>query len=114
MTLPIKKTERVQFEALLVRDRRGGGRVDAAAEQYHSLFAVHHLWARSLGAFHRITLFVPAGQAFVEDFHVAVVVFVHNAIGQTGQVMGACSIEHDGSIARNTLQIIFEFAKRRR
>ena len=104
MTLSVKKTQRMQFEALLIRHCGCGGRVDTAAEQNHSLFRLHTgLWVRSLHAFHRIALFVPADDTLVENFHVPVAVFVENAIGQTGQVMGTCSIEHDRSVARNTL-----------
>jgi hypothetical protein len=38
---------------------------------------------------------IPADDALVEDFHVAVIFFVQYAIGQTGQVMGASSIQDD-------------------
>jgi hypothetical protein len=38
---------------------------------------------------------IPADDALVEDFHVPVTLFVEDAIGQTGQVMGASSIQDD-------------------
>ena len=59
--------------------------------------------SRNLGSFHRITFFVPADDAFVKHFHVAIAVFIENAIGQTGQVMGAGSIENNWPVARNAL-----------
>lgn len=37
----------------------------------------------------------PSGKAFIENSHVAVSFLVQEAIGQTGQVMGASSVEHD-------------------
>src|SRR5690349_5899640 len=70
------------------------------------------LWLGRLGSFHRITLFVPADDTLVENFHVPVTVFIENAIGQTGQVMRTCSIEHKRSVAWNAFQIAFEFAER--
>src|ERR1041384_952042 len=69
---------------------------------------------RRFGAFRRIVFFVPAANAFVEHFHVAVAVFIENAIGQTGQVVRARSIEHDRSIAWDALEIFLELSERRR
>jgi hypothetical protein len=57
-------------------------------------------------------LLVPADDSFVEDFHVAITVFMENAIGQTGQVMGARSIKHNRAVSRNTLEIVLEFRQR--
>jgi len=49
----------------------------------------------------RIASFDPAGKAFVENSRVAVSFVVQEAIGQTGQVMGASSIEHHESVFRD-------------
>jgi hypothetical protein len=56
---------------------------------------------------------VPADDALVEDFHVAVAIFVENAIGQTGQVMWASSIQHDWPVLGNAWQICLELGERR-
>ena len=56
---------------------------------------------------------MPTFDAFVEHFHVAVPVLVKNAIGQTGQVMGARSIERDRPVAGNIFDEIFELRERR-
>ena len=56
---------------------------------------------------------MPTLDAFVEYFHVAVTVFIENAIGQTGQVMGAGSIERNKPIAGNIFDEIFELRERR-
>jgi len=42
--------------------------------------------------FHRVAFLMPADEALIKDFHIAVALFVKNAIGQTGQVMRARSI----------------------
>jgi len=41
MTLSVKKTQRMQFEALLIRHCGCGGRVDTAAEQNDGFFRLH-------------------------------------------------------------------------
>ena len=51
---------------------------------------------------------MPSEDSLIEHFHVLITVFVENSIGQTGQVMGASSIQHDQPVARNILKIIFE------
>ena len=56
---------------------------------------------------------MPADDALVEDFHVSVTLFVENAIGQTGQVMGASSIQDDQSVLGNALRISIELRQRR-
>ena len=56
---------------------------------------------------------MPTLDAFVEHFHVAVTVFIENAIGQTGQVMGAGSIERDRPITGNIFDEILEIRERR-
>jgi hypothetical protein len=63
--------------------------------------------------FHRVAFLVPAYDALVENFHVAVTLFVENAVGQTGQVMGASSIQDDRSILGNALHISIELRQRR-
>ena len=70
------------------------------------------LGARRLGPFHRIALFVPADDTLVENFHVPVTILIENAIGQTGQVMRTCSIEHKGSVAWDAFEVTFKFAQR--
>src|SRR4029078_13603053 len=102
MTLSIKKAQRMHFEALLLRYGGGGGRVDAAAEQNHSFPGRHNFCACRFCRCHRMALFVPADDTLLEDFHIAVTVFVENAISQTCQVMGTCSIQHYWSVARDT------------
>ena len=57
---------------------------------------------------------MPTDNSFIEHFHVAVTVFVENAVGQTGQVMGAGSIEHDRPIAGNIIDDSFELSEGRR
>ena len=52
-------------------------------------------------AVYGITLLDPAGEAFVEDLHVAIAFLVEDAVGQTGQVMGTSSIEDDRPVLRN-------------
>ena len=42
-----------------------------------------------------VAFLIPADDALVEDFHVPVTLFVEDAIGQTGQVMRASSIQDD-------------------
>ena len=56
---------------------------------------------------------MPTLDAFVEHFHVAVTVFIENAIGQTGQVMGTGSIERHRPIAGNIFDEIFELREGR-
>ncbi len=48
-------------------------------------------------------LLVPADDPFVEYFHVAVTLFVKHAIGQTGQVMRAGSIEDREAVSWHAL-----------
>jgi hypothetical protein len=48
---------------------------------------------RSAGSLDRITLLIPTHDALIENLHVAISFFMENAIGQTGQVMGAGSVE---------------------
>jgi hypothetical protein len=64
-------------------------------------------------AFHRVAFLVPAYDALIENFHVAVALFVKNAVGQTGQVMGASSIQDDRAILGNALRISIELRQRR-
>jgi hypothetical protein len=58
-------------------------------------------------------LFVPANEAFIKNLHIAIAIFVKNAIGQTGQVMRAGSIENNRPVAGNTFHIVFELGQRR-
>jgi hypothetical protein len=51
-------------------------------------------------SFHGVALFEPAGESFIENLHVAVTIFVENAISQTGQVTRATSIKDYGFIFR--------------
>lgn len=101
MALAIVIAQRVEFEALLFCERRGSGGIDAATEKNDRLNPVHRLLTRNFGSFHGVALLVPADDPFVEHFHIAVTVFMQNAIGQTGQVVGARSIEDDRSVPRN-------------
>ena len=52
-----------------------------------------------------VALFDPAGEAFVEDLHITVALLVEHAIGQTGQVMGASSIEHERPVSWHLLDM---------
>jgi hypothetical protein len=123
----------MKLEACLAGNRSSGSGIDSATKKQDSIFACHvrrldwnthvkmprrnvtpFLALGNFCPFHWVTFLIPAHDALVENFHVAVTSLVKNAIGQTGQVMGTGSIEHDRSIAGNALQIILEFAKRRR
>src|SRR5918992_409305 len=70
--------------------------------------------SRNLGSFHWITSLVPADQAFIKNLHIAIAIFVENAIGQTGQVMWAGSIENNWPVSWNTLHVFFELSQRGR
>ena len=48
MALAVAKTESVELEALLLRDRRGGGGVDAAAQKNNSVCARHSRYLGTL------------------------------------------------------------------
>ena len=113
MALAIAKAQSVQLIALLYSDGRGSSGIDAAAQKDNSVCAGHRSRLTEQGSGHRVAFFVPTFDAFVEHFHVAVTVFIENAIGQTGQVMGTGSIERDRPIARNVFDEIFEFRERR-
>ena len=113
MALAIAKAQGVQLIALLCSDSRGGSGIDAAAQQDNSVCAGHQSRLAEQGSGHRVALLVPTFDAFVEHFHVAVTVFIENAIGQTGQVMGTGSIECNRSIAGNVFDEIFELRERR-
>ena len=113
MPLPVAKTQGMKLKTFLYRNRSRGGGVDSAAEKNDGVFANHVRGLRNFSSFHGVALFVPAHDTFVENFHVAVTAFVENAISQTGQVMGARSIENDRSVAWNALEIILELAQRR-
>lgn len=63
--------------------------------------------------FYWVAFLIPANDALVEDFHVAVTFFIEDAIGQTGQVMGASSIQDDQSILGKALQISIELRQGR-
>ena len=63
--------------------------------------------------FHGVAFLVPTHNALIENFHVAVTLFLKNAVGQTGQVMGACSIQDDQSILGDALRIGIELRQRR-
>ena len=101
VALAVVIAQRVELEALLFCERCNGGRIDAATEKNYRIPVGHGLLPRNFGSFHGVALLVPADDSFIEHFHVAETVFVENAIGQTGQVMGARSIEDDRSISRN-------------
>ena len=55
---------------------------------------------------------MPADDSFVENFHVAVAFFVEDAIGQTGQVMWASSIQNRDAIAGNSFDMIAKLRQR--
>jgi hypothetical protein len=55
---------------------------------------------------------MPADQAFVKNFHIAIATFIENAIGQTGQVMRTGSIENNRSVSWDTLHVFFELSQR--
>ena len=102
VALAVAKTERMEIaKPCLFRDRRGGGGIDAAAQQDDGGVPAIDLRARHFAAFHRVAFLVPADEAFIEHFHIAITVLVEYAISQTGQVMGACSIEHHRPVARD-------------
>ena len=109
MALAVMIAQRVELEALLFCERRGSGGVDAAAEENNRLSTGHCSRSGNLGSLHGVALLVPADDPFVEHFHIAVTIFVEDAIGQTGQVMGARSIEDDGPVARNAFYIVLKF-----
>ena len=56
---------------------------------------------------------IPTNDSFIENLHIAITVFVENAISQTGQVMGARSIEYHEPVVRDAFQIFFELRQRR-
>ena len=56
---------------------------------------------------------IPADDSFVEDLHIAITALVEHAISQTGQVMGARSIEYHRSVVWDAFQIFFELRQRR-
>jgi hypothetical protein len=101
VALAVVVAQRMKLETLFFSERGGGGRIDAATEKNYRIPIGHGLLTRNFGSFHGVALLVPADDPFIEHVHVAKTVFVENAIGQTGQVMGARSIEDDGSIPRN-------------
>jgi hypothetical protein len=98
----------VQLKALPFGYRRSGGGVESAAEKNDRVSAHHFFVLWDFCPFHRIAFLIPAGDALVENFHVAVTLFVKNAIGQTGQVVRASSIQDDQAIVGNALQVSIE------
>jgi hypothetical protein len=78
------------------------------------MFEDHDVGLPDLGAFNRVAPFDPSGEALIENFHVPVAFFVQYAIGQTGHVMGASSIEYHESILRDALNMLGKIAKGRR
>ena len=113
MTLAVFERESVKLKALIFCDCPGGCRIDAAAEENDRFIDHHKVRLADLGSFHGIALFVPADDSLVENFHIPVIVFVENAKGQTGQVVGAGSIEDHEPILGNAFYVSLEFAKRR-
>ena len=107
MALPVMKTERVQLKALPFGYRRSRGGVESPAEKNDRVSA-HHFALWDFCPFHGIAFLIPAGDALVENFHVAVTLFVENAISQTGQVVRASSIQDDQAIVGNALQVSIE------
>src|SRR6266545_5452894 len=59
VTLAVVITQRVELETLLFCDHRGGGGVDAAAQENNRLLA-DHFRSGNLGTFHGVALLVPA------------------------------------------------------
>jgi hypothetical protein len=101
VALAVVIAQRVELEALLLCECRSGSRIDPATEENYRIAIGHGLLTSNFGSFHGVALLVPTDDPFVEHFHVAETVFVKNAIGQTGQVMGARSIEDEKSVSRN-------------
>ena len=62
-------------------------------------------------AVYGVALFDPAGEALVEDLHVAIAFLVEDAIGQTGQVVRASSIKDDRPVLRNLGQALRHVAQ---
>jgi hypothetical protein len=65
-----------------------------------------------LASLNRIASFNPAGKTLIENLHIPIAVLQKNAIGQTGQVVGASSIQNNESISWYLLQAIGELVER--
>src|SRR5215469_5154211 len=120
----------MKLEACLAGNRSSGSGIDSATKKQDSIFACHvrrlywntHVKMPSRNVtpflalgnfcpFHWVTFLIPAHDALVENFHVAVTSLVKNAIGQTGQVMGTSSIQDDQSIFGYSFHIRIEVCK---
>jgi len=93
----------MKLEAFLPGNRSSGSGIDSAAEKQDSVFACHIRRLGNFCPFHRVVFLIPADDAFVENFHVTVTLFIENAISQTGQVVGASSIQDKQLILGNFL-----------
>jgi hypothetical protein len=85
----------MKLESFFFGDRRGRGGIEPAAQENDRLLISHKRSSTNLTPFHRIVFLMPADDPLVEDLHVPVALFIEYAIGQTGQVMRARSIEND-------------------
>lgn len=101
VTLSVVEGERMKLKASLFRNRGSSCGIDSPAKENNRPFACHKRRLGDFRSFHRIAFFVPADNSLVENFHVAVTLFIQNAIGQTGQVMRAGSIEDNQAILGN-------------
>jgi len=65
-------------------------------------------------SFHGIAPLDPAGKSLVENFHVAITLFVENAVSQTGQVTRARSVKNHQFVFRDNGKLQGDLIQRNR